>query len=337
MATGLKRTPEARLLALAVLLAGAACTDLRLLDHDQPHFLQTPRWSSDRHTARLQRVESRLRFSSTIPASAVACRQHLGADEACDDRDLDGLADQWERALLDRLQPTLRLHSDEPLLGDVNASAVALGRVVPAAEPPGRLRVFIALLYGRDYGRCSFTGHRGDVERVALDLAPAGADFVVVGAYTAAHEYTAFDGSRLYREDELSALELEADVASGNLRWRIYASSGKHASYVSPATCRAHASALCTREDCPPAAGGRDLLTGIRWAGEPRCPAAPWGPAPFCGLRLFDGMDSTGCAPPIREKLMRDPFAGHRELPPPPAPEGATAQCPTDNIDNLVH
>jgi hypothetical protein len=271
---------------------------------------------------------------------AETCRASLPDQEAiCADLDGDGLADGWERIALDRWEPLVHLHSSEPMLGDLFGWAIAVGRIFPIAG--GHIRVLIALLYQRDYGRCSFTGHRGDVERVALDLLerPDGA-LELAGAYTAAHEYTSLDGSRLFTTaDALSQLEF-VDDADGQLRWRVHVSSGKHATYATAAACAGHTAAVCAREDCPPpGTGGRDLLLSIGWAGEPPpvCEGPLWTDRPFCGLSAsWTGMDRSPCAPPIREKLLRDPFAGHTETPAPPPPAAGPHPCPDIGVDSLL-
>jgi hypothetical protein len=325
--------------ALLLVAAAAGCTDLRLLDHDKPFFPATlGRWQPRGHRASLRREGEGVRFESSIPMRASVCRGSLpGEEKTCLDADGDGLADEWERALLDRWQPLLRLHRAEPMLGDARGRAVALGRVYPVDEPEGHVRALIALLYHRDYGRCSFTGHRGDVERVALDLVEREGHLALAGAYTAAHEYTAFDGSRLRTTaDELGELDFVRDETSGEVRWRVHVSSGKHATYTSREACAGHAAAICAREDCPgPGEAGEDVLTDIGWAGEPppACDGPQWSDRPFCGLAVgYDGMDSTPCAPPIKEKLLRDPFAGHREVHGPGGRPADPEGCPDRNV-----
>jgi hypothetical protein len=332
---------KAALPVLAALAAG--CTDLRSLDHDRPIIpFDLGRWTAVGHTATLERADEEMVFRSSIPMGAEACRAALPDQEAiCADVDRDDLADGWERMALDRWQPVVRLHGSEPMLGDLHGRAAAAGRVFLVDGPRRHVRLLIALLYERDYGRCSFTGHRGDVERVALDLQErADGSLVLAGAYTAAHEYTALDGSRLRTTaEELSELEFVEDAA-GRLRWRVYASSGKHATYASRAACAGHAGAVCAREDCPGANGdGRDLLFNIGWAGEPPpfCTGPIWSDRPFCGLGYgWTGMDRSPCAPPVKEKLLRDPFAGHTENAGPPDPPPVPQACPDVRADSLV-
>ncbi len=326
-------------LVLAVLAAG--CSDLRGLDHDRPLLpFDLGRWKAPGQRASLEREEGHIRFRTTIPKRAETCRASLPDQEAiCADVDGDGLADGWERTALDRWEPLVHLHSSEPMFGDLFGWAMAVGRVYPADG--GHIRLLITLLYQRDYGRCSLTGHRGDVERVALDLIerPDGA-LQLAGAYTAAHEYTALDGSRLLTTaDELSQLEF-VDDPDGQLRWRVQVSSGKHATYPTPAACAGHAAAVCAREDCPaPGPDGRDLLLSIGWAGEPppACEGPLWTAHPFCGLGGgFSGMDRSPCAPPLQEKLLRDPFAAHTETPTPPTPAGGPHPCPDNRVDSTI-
>ena len=340
-ATLFSRGRLAHVAVIVLALAAGGCTDLRLLDHDPPFIPDIGRWRAMGHTATLQGSADGMVFTSSIPMRAGDCRATLPDQEAtCADADGDGLADDWERIALDRWEPVVRLHSSEPMLADMYGRAVAAGRVFPVDGPERHVHLLMALLYHRDYGRCSFTGHRGDVERVALDLRErADGSLLLAGAYTAAHEYTALDGSRLRTTaDELADLEFITS-ADGQLRWRVYASSGKHATYSSRAACAGHAGAVCAREDCPGGGeDGRDLLFSIAWAGEPPpfCEGPLWSDLPFCGIGSgFTGVDRSPCAPPVREKLLRDPFAGHTENLGPPDPPATPHPCTDQAVNNL--
>jgi hypothetical protein len=182
--------------------------------------------------------------------------------------------------------------------------------------------VFIMLGYSFDYGRCAQGGHRGDSERVALDLEitasmparPELADYPgegwtisVTRFYTAAHEGTSTDASRIS-----SPAEVEGDLDITGARWRIYAGRAKHGSFPTRASCQTAADGICTMEDCQ---SYHLLLFPIVNAGEPDMPsgiALPfpgesiWSEAPFCGGIASGDLP---CATTARRKLIDDPFA----------------------------
>ncbi len=211
----------------------------------------------------------------------------------------------------------VRFAHEEPLFCDISAVISGAGRVTPGPEP-GRVRVFFMMAYTSDYGRCTVARHRGDLERVVLDFAVEGEVARLVRAYTAAHEYTAFDGGRSFGGDSLAELEYRPSPVSGEPRWVIYASGGKHASYASRAACSSHSQLLCSREDCrPPPGGYREVLFPSENAGEPLAPMVwdessrlfPWSTEPYCPPLRFSREDNTPCGPgkPV-DKLLRDPF-----------------------------
>jgi hypothetical protein len=312
MAALLIRPIFSRAAALSLLAAAAGCTDLDLFDCDPAvwtEYVDEVYSGEARPIAHLRREGGRLRIASELERDAASC-----AD--CSDRDGDGLADEWEAALLERVRPVVRFDRSEPLFCDPESFLGAVGRVVRGPEP-GHFRAFVALFYTYDYGRCTVSRHRGDVERVVLDLIEAGpTELEVVAAYTAAHEYTPFDGGRVFQGGDLADLELRPDVRSNEPRWVVYASSGKHATYATPVLCAAHSGFACTGEDCADGEAHRELVFPIANAGEPSEPLSidlfgilevdPWTPEPFCPAW---GIDRTPCGPgAIRDKLVRDPF-----------------------------
>jgi hypothetical protein len=105
-------------------------------------------------------------------------------------------------------------------------------------------------------------------------------------------------------------------------RWVIYASAGKHASYASEAACRGHSALVCKGEDCPSRSRtDRELLFPVFNVGEgsggplaTEAASLAWSGGSYCGFRLSGIRERLPCAPPVAEKLRRDPFAGHRDL-----------------------
>jgi hypothetical protein len=260
-----------------------------------------------------------LSLHTNLPRDALACAL-LGAGDACLDRDADGLADGWEDIALDRLRPFVMLDEDEQLVRDENVVTAIVGRVAPI---DGLIHVYMMLGYSNDYGSCGLTGHHGDSERVALALEPAtgggAGDVRVVAAYTAAHEHAPNDHSRRFTRTDLGLLTFADDPATGEPRWAVYASRGKHASYASRDLCESVSRVPCLEEDCSPD-GVADparfqLLMRYVNAGEEAAPLVTdlgslgfagedaWAERRFCG-----GLGGDDCASPVRDKLLRNPF-----------------------------
>lgn len=74
----------------------------------------------------------------------------------------------------------------------------------------------------------------------------------VTEAYTAAHEGELTDQSTLDDLDDLDQLEITADPATGEPRWLVYASEGKHATFASAEHCEEASIIHCLEEDCAP-------------------------------------------------------------------------------------
>ncbi|HTJ82121.1 MAG TPA: hypothetical protein VL400_10375, partial [Polyangiaceae bacterium] len=258
-------------------------------------------------------------LTTALPKDVAACRAIPGAP--CADLDGDGLVDAWESIVLERMRPIQRLDEDEQL---VNDPAFVLGDVGRVAPVNGLVHVFIMLGYEKDYGSCGgFTGHNGDSERVALELeaVPGGGpgDVRVKRLYTAAHEGTTADHSRLFATSELSGLAYDADPATGEPRWVVFPSSDKHGTYATIDICEGISVIPCFDEDCAPDGVANpadyDRLPPFVNAGEETMPLVSdltalgfpgddaWAVQDFCG-----GLGGTGCSDDVRNKLLNDPF-----------------------------
>lgn len=258
---------------------------------------------------------------SALPASNADCWALGEATAPCGDVDLDGLTDAWEDLVLGLLRPAIRFDEAEPLVDDPAAVLVDVGRVAPADDGSGAIRVYVMIGYHQDYGRCAVSAHHGDSERVVIDLEPiAAGDADALGFYTAAHEGTITDSGHVFRDAELAELSFPADPTTAEPRWMIFSSDGKHASYGTVQRCEDAQWAPCLEEDCD--ADGVDpgpftRLPEVFNAGEEGAPRltdlAPvgfpgedaWAEQDFCGGL---GADLLGCAAPVREKLLVDPF-----------------------------
>lgn len=254
-----------------------------------------------------------LALRTNVPRLVAACSTVTGAP--CEDADADGLADRWETVLLEAMVPLVRFDEAEPLVDDPDAVFVAIARVAPVGD---RVRAFITLAYHNDYGRCGLSAHPGDSERVALDLEVlAEGDVGIVGAYTAAHEGTVTDHSTVFVGGDLS--ELVFETHAGALRWVVFASDGKHATYATVDRCEGASFLPCLEEDCGPD-GVPDptvyeQLPPVFNAGEQATPMLStldvvgfpgehaWEDQQFCG-----GLQGLICAGSILSKLTVDPF-----------------------------
>jgi hypothetical protein len=329
MMAALRRAAHA--LAVASALAPLACTELDALGGSEPplpwsdavpRWGPTPRASGSAPYGMSTVIDAgALELVTDLPRAAADCLEdHLPA--LCDDADRDGLVDEWEDLALDTLRPFVRIDEGDPLRVDADGRVGSVGRVAPAPDGAGeeRIRLLLVLAYSRDYGRCTFGAHLGDSERVALDLAPVPGErgaVRVVRAYTAAHEWSEHDASRLFDGDLAGQLEVAEDTIAGQPRWVVHASRAKHATYATAALCEAEDSWIfCGDEDC---AAGRsisppnELLIPVDNAGELDAPRAGslmdepvWDDVPFCGGL---GHGRGPCASPLRDKLLTDPFA----------------------------
>ena len=247
--------------------------------------------------------DGRLALRAEGPARVLDC-------PGCSDRDGDGLVDVWESLVLDRFRPLLRFDELEQLIDDEEGVLRFIGRVAPVE---GRVRVFLVVAYSRDYGACvGISSHDGDTERVALDLALEGAgDAVMVGAYTAAHEYTAFDESRTFVGVEMEALRFTEGEAP---RWLVYPARDKHGTYANLDICENVSPIPCVDEDCAPDGVADperfDVLPPVYNAGEDEARLLDdlgrvgfpgeraWGEGRFCGGRAGAGGGDGAHQPP---------------------------------------
>ncbi len=326
-----------RLLLLSFSLS-FACTDLSVLDQTDPlATLPTSntaqRWMNPRFTGVTTLESDHLQLRAAVPPLVIDCGREWTRDEAaCRDLDADGLSDLWERIALHRLRPFVRMHHQEPLFSDYYGKVVASGRVTQSAD--ARIRIFVAIVFSNDYGRCGATEHRGDPERIALDLVRIDSHTVEVArTYTASHEGTSLDGSLLLDEHDFDQLEFKIDEQTTMPRWVVYSSIGKHAMYPSADACASKGGFVCINDDCASRGDARnDLLPDVYNVGEPDSPgfrfegnedqnvlrtATPqlrreqvWGDEDYCGDIPEHAADrySGACAGPMRVKFTSDPF-----------------------------
>lgn len=320
----------------AILIAqfSASCTDLSVLDQAEPQAaLPTKalaqRWIHAASRATSSLAAGTLRLESTMPVLVEDCDDQ---QSGCTDADRDGLSDLWERVALHRLRPFVRMHPEEPLFVDYYGKVVAAARVMRSGD--SHIRILMPILFSNDYGRCSATEHRGDTERVAIDLVQVNSHTVeIAGVYTASHEGTILDGSLLLGTENIGDLEFAMDERIQMPRWVVYSSIGKHALYPTAKACAEKGWGLCITDDCAtPSDGRNDLLPDVYNIGEPDSPdfnfegsmggdqrreptPSPtreqiWGTEEYCG-DIPDGAAgsySGSCAGPIRTKLLEDPF-----------------------------
>ena len=273
-----------RVYLIAALVCISACTDLRVINRAEnetvPWYEISPRWESNSYSATTKLVNGALSIVSSIPHKVEDCLSQSLGEAVCQDLDEDGLVDEWETIVSHRLNPVIRYHKEEPLFTDARGRVQGFSRVVPVAGDRDRVHVFLVHTYSYDYGRCSLERHRGDLERVAFEVTitkPTNESVArVEAAYTAAHEYTSFDVSAIYRGDQLSGLEYAIDPVTNQPRWVIYASTGKHASYASRGRCVGRSTLPCARESCASAEHAYELLFPMIHVGEPNQTGLVW-------------------------------------------------------------
>ncbi len=224
--------------------APSADTAAHLEDTRQPADTREPfvleAWTAD--------ASPGLQLYINLPPAPEDCLRLR--DAPCDDLDSDGLVDAWEGVVLERLRPLVVLDEDEPMLESTDGLLIHIARIWPVTAKS--VRVMIVLAYSEDYGRCGLTAHHGDSERVALTLSLQDGSAWVTEAYTAAHEGELTDQSTLYTLDDLDQLETTADPATGEPRWLVYASEGKHATFASAEHCEEASIIPCLEKDCAP-------------------------------------------------------------------------------------
>jgi hypothetical protein len=260
-----------------------------------------------------------LQLHTNLPPDPTDCAAL--SDAPCEDLDADGLVDAWEALVLDRLRPVVRMDEDEPLISQGDGLLINIGRIWPVSE--STVHAVIVLAYSEDYGRCGLTAHHGDSERVALSLTLHSGSAWVSGAYTAAHEGELNDGSALLTGDDLSGMTLDADSRTGEPRWVVFSSEGKHATYTTAQLCEDASFLPCLEEDCAPDnvtdKARFDVLPEVMInAGEPDAPLADdltdqgmpgeqiWADQTFCGG--LGRTDEESCSSGLLEKMLSDPL-----------------------------
>lgn len=318
-------SPRASLAALTALTSLVALAGCAVSSSDDAASIAQDVSRRDATTTRLR--DGKLVVTMRRPAFVSSCTK----TERCDDADHDGLVDDWEDALLDRLRPRMALHPEEPLLEDPEGRFGYVARVFrPENGPSDVVRVILVTGFSYDpgvllFGKIPMSAHDGDSERVAVELKLTGngREATLNRAYFAVHEHTINDQSRLYAADELDReLTLGRD-AGGEPRWVVFPSKGKHPEFANPAACAAtslHGTGLF-REHCAASeAEGHALLPPVVNAGEPAHHRADdlaivgfagddaWAEQKFCGG--FREQPRLGaCAESVASKLHDDPFA----------------------------
>ncbi len=312
-------------LSVGLPLALAACSGDPDFEHSQEDFTG-PEMRVKRDSDGAFRVEA------TLAARTAECDAPV---PRCNDSDRDGLVDLWEDAILEHMHPAVTFDEDEPLLRSGSRDAFgALGRVFPAPDNPNRVIVSVQLLYTRDYGAQNpacfgISAHPGDVERAAFELELLGAgNAIMTAAYTTGHEGTATDQTTIVRGRELSRLEHVGSPPIG-VRWRVYSSQSKHATYMSKNHCEnarfPPLFAVCASEDCAPdSVADPERFTRVpkilnagedaaRRAGDLGVIGFPgidaWSDAKFCGGLDVTPAQERKCPDSLRTKLSKDPFA----------------------------
>jgi hypothetical protein len=210
------------------------------------------------------------------------------------DNDRDGIADEYEQALLEKFRPRFlisRADCDflpaEFLAGSEKPRVVAsngtiYGQVFPRGTSPEKnalAELHYYHLWARDCGR---TGHPLDVEHVAVlvsgQYSPPVSAWRAVYWYTAAHENTLCDRSAAGRAFALGTEDSGIDV---------WISHGKHASFLSLAGCE---------KGC-----GQDRCTEAFALDQPRIinigePGAPLNGAVWTGSREWPFLEKMGTA-----------------------------------------
>lgn len=322
------RLPLAPLLsAVATVGALAGCAAPTDGDGDGDDAASAAQDISRRETTTTELRDGRLVLRMQSPALVSSCRK--GA--RCEDVDHDGLVDAWEDALLDRLRPRMALHPEEPLLDDPDGRFGYVARVFrPEGGPSDVVRVIIVTGFSYDpgvllLGKFPLSAHDGDSERVAVELTlrDGGREAVMNRAYFAVHEHTLNDQSRLYATGELARELTMGKDESGQPRWVVFPSKGKHPEFANADACN-DTSLRGTglfREKCAESdAKSRPMLAPIVNAGEPDHHRVDdlavvgfpgdeaWALQKFCGgFRASPRLG--GCAESVAEKLHDDPFA----------------------------
>jgi hypothetical protein len=232
---------------------------------------------------------------------------------SAEDGDGDGLDDALEDALASRFFPWVWFDSGEDCTDPATAGnpGTALARVRPHPGDPAKIAVQYVILFREDCGDfLGVSSHNGDVEPLAVTLAPNGACPDGYGAWSA--KTVAHEGTSTEHIDQTS---LGNSCTWGRLAGgspsdaRIYSSENKHGNYLWDDTC--DDAGVFGSENCSESFtrdfavhnvgedGARriDELSAHQFPGE-----HAWSPVPFRG-GLGDGGGDAGL---IRDKFLQD-------------------------------
>jgi hypothetical protein len=252
------------------------------------------------------------------PLSPWAADCDAGALPICGDLDQDTLSDAWEELVLNRFRPKLLFDENEGMFAEGH-EPVLVGRVELVGADPLTIRVYLPILYPRDYGICQLTAHNGDSERVALQLLETDTGLRMEKAYTAAHEGAPTSQSRIWEGEDLAQLVFEDD-GSGGSRWVVFPSRDKHATYATLDHCHGAFPFPCANESCFPDdvedMAPFERVLSVHHVGEASAPLITdlgslgfanedaWLDQQFCG-GLERGITCSGS---VRSKLTENPF-----------------------------
>ncbi|MRR15817.1 MAG: hypothetical protein EG826_05110 [Deltaproteobacteria bacterium] len=235
------------------------------------------------------------------------------------DSDCDGVLQEFEDAVLQRLNPKFELDEDEPWLRNRSVDkAVNFGRVTvyPSREDPKYLLVNFAVTWSRDYGRDTLPGrgpyidyynkviaikHNGDVERITeaweiVDNRTARLKWVYMSAHSGESLHSGVwsaQGESCNPGKVKLAVDqnLCARVQFEDNRVKVQASEGKHAIYPTVKVCEDVRLVATIGEDC---GGGGTHLFSVYNAGEPDHPLMDDINAIFPGEKIWTATDFCG-------------------------------------------
>lgn len=252
--------------------------------------------SNAKATVNLTITDGGRRLQSDVP---FLVEPHKVPPEQCDfkkhkDCDGDGVLQEFENAVLERLNPKIELDEEESWLKNRDVDKVVnFGRVTvyPSRDYPKYLLVHFAVTWSRDYGRATLPGrgpgideynkiiatkHNGDVERITqaweiIDNRTAELKWVYLsahgdetrhsGIWNAKGESCNTGKVKLGPDQKLcSTLQFEDG------RVKIQASEGKHALYPTAQLCEDVRLVATIGEDC---GGGGTHIFPVYNAGEP--------------------------------------------------------------------
>ena len=259
---------------------------------------------------------------SNQPISVDSC-EILNVDGLdCSDVDLDGLTDVWEEIAMTHLRPILLLDEQEPFVYDPTGYFAQIIRISPHEVTNEWIDLYSVLAWSEDYGRCGITDHHGDSERIVIRLQVDYVENTVYfwNVYTAGHEGTLTDTSRIWNQEEMIEFDFMIDENTSFPRWIVYPSEAKHATFATIDHCEQISFIPCLDEDCAP----DNVISIDDWylfgeainVGEEQTPLVDdlsdfgflderaWANQDFCG-----GLGGSNCSSSILEKLTSNPFS----------------------------